>query len=79
MGNLTPGVAYIYERANGVTYAREPGSTHRIEIGRDYDRQLADELDLWAHIIVTSKTNPALQKALERAILIYKLSKDDPL
>ena len=78
MGKLTPGVTYIYEKANGVTYAREPGSTHRIEVGRDYDRQLEDELDLWAHIIATSKTNPALHSALERAILIYRLTKDDP-
>lgn len=79
MGNLKPGATYIYEKANGITYAREVGSLHRVEVGRDFDRQLEDELDLWAHIVATSKTDPALQKALDRAIMIYRLSKDNPL
>ena len=33
MGLLKPGATYIYERANGVTYAREVESLHREEIG----------------------------------------------
>lgn len=39
MGNLIPGQALIYERANGVTYARYRDHPHnkipRWEIGRD--------------------------------------------
>ena len=77
MGSLKPGANYIYEKANGITYAREVGCSERFEIGRDFDRQLADELELWSHILVKSKTNTALQKALENAILIYHMSKED--
>ena len=37
MGSLTPGAKYIYEKADGITYAREVGAPHneRFEIGRD--------------------------------------------
>jgi hypothetical protein len=31
---------------------------------------------LWGEIHREAKTNPTLQKALDRAIMIYKLSKD---
>lgn len=79
MGTLKPGATYIYEKANGITYAREVGSTERFEIGRDWDRQLEDELAIWSHIIVSAKTNPALQTALDRAIMIYRLSTKDPV
>lgn len=86
MGNLKPGVTYIYEKANGIIYARECGKTERIEIGRDYDnrthdgRPLTDHLmedKLWGEIRHAALTNPVLQGALERAIIIYHLSKDD--
>jgi len=76
MGSLKPGATYIYERANGVTYAREFGSLDRKAIGWDYNigQQLADEM--WRDIRFQALTNPTLQKALDRAIMIYKLSKD---
>ena len=78
MGTLTPGVKYIYEKANGITYAREFGSPHaeRFEIGRDYERFLKDELRLWEDIVRAGRTNEALQAALDRAKIIYHLSKD---
>lgn len=85
MGQLKPGATYIYERADGVVYAREFGSSERKEIGWDYDsrtpdgRPLRDHLledKLWGEIRREAKTNPALQSALDRAIMIYKLSKD---
>lgn len=79
MGSLKPGATYIYEKADGITYAREFGSSERFEIGRDYSRILKDELVLWENIVAASKTNPALQTVLNRAIMIYRLSKDDPL
>lgn len=34
---------------------------------------------LWGDIRREAKTNPALQTALDRAIMIYRLSKDKPL
>jgi hypothetical protein len=39
MGSLKPGAKYIYERSNGVTYAREFGAdpSTREAIGWDYD------------------------------------------
>ena len=41
MGQLTPGATYIYERAEGIIYAREFGKTERHVVGyenpREYD------------------------------------------
>ena len=117
MGSLKPGATYIYEKANGVTYAREFGSdpSTRQAVGWDYDlqqqmhrqafeasiqpyinkgnnwqpdsrtsdgRPLHDHMmdsKLWGEIRRAAPTNPALQKALDRAIMIYRLSKDKPL
>ena len=78
MGTLTPGAKYIYEKANGITYAREFGAPHndRFEIGRDYERFLKDELQLWEDIVREGRTNQALQDALDRAKIVYHLSKD---
>lgn len=87
MGSLKEGVTYIYERADGVTYAREAGSdpNTRFPIGWDYDPnkpgdgsktyQLAKEAKLWKDIRETAKTNMALQHTLDRAIMIYQLVK----
>jgi hypothetical protein len=88
MGTLKPGATYIYERADGVVYAREFGKTERQEVGWNYDprtpdgRPLRDHLledKLWGEIRREAQTNPALQRALDRAIMIYRLSKDKPL
>jgi hypothetical protein len=78
MGNLKPGAKYIYEKADGITYAREFGAPHndRFEIGRDYRRYLQDELRLWEEIVRAGRTNQALQEALDRVKIIYHLSKD---
>ena len=80
MGTLTPGVNYIYERANGIIYAREFGKTERQIIG--YDTELSPEKKLmtfWNDVLSEAEHNPALQKALDNAIMIYRLSKDNPL
>ncbi len=80
MGRLKPGATYIYEKANGVTYAREAGTTDRFEIGRDYEPrnkfEQMQEDKLWGEIRRESRKNPALQKAMEQCIIIYHLSKD---
>lgn len=89
MGTLTPGVTYIYERNGDEVYAREFGETERKLIGYTHvadprtanGRPLHEKLmedKLWGEIRRAAPTNPALQKALDRAIMIYRLSKDNP-
>lgn len=81
MGQLKPGVKYVYEKANGVTYAREAGSIERIVIGEDYEvttrRNEMRDSQLWYDICEAARTNPTLQEALERVIIIYYLSKQE--
>jgi len=84
MGTLKPGATYIYERVDDIVYAREAGSdpSTRFEIGRDYDpktkswgeRVLEDKM--WGEIRRMAPTNPTLQDAVDRVIMIYKLSKE---
>ncbi len=89
MGNLKPGATYIYERNGEEIYAREAGKTERIMIGYQYEnkvdprtndgRPLHEHLKedkLWGEIRRAAKTNKALQSVLDRAILVYHLSKD---
>jgi len=78
MGSLKPGATYIYEEADGVTYAREFGSpsSERFEIGRSIGRLDLDEQKLWNEIRLASKTDPVLRKYVERVILIYQLGKN---
>jgi hypothetical protein len=85
MGQLKPGATYIYERADGVTYAREVGAHpgDRIAIGWDYDyrqkTERTERIKLWDDIHNAAKTNPALQDAIERVIMLYELQKgEDP-
>ena len=94
MGSLKPGATYIYERNGEEIYAREFGQTDRKLIGYQHEmdntpdprtndgRPLIEQIrenKLWGEIHRESKTNPALQKALDRVIIIYRLSKDKPL
>lgn len=77
MGTLTPGATLIYERANGVIYAREFGSTEKRVIGYDVvgtDEQI--HLSEWNDILLASETNPALREALAHVKVIYNLIKD---
>jgi hypothetical protein len=87
MGSLKPGANYIYERDKGTVYAREFGAnpSTRKEIGYNYDsrtndgRPLHDHImdsKMWGEIHREAKTNITLQKALDRVIMIYKLSKE---
>ena len=79
MGSLKPDATYIYEKADGITYAREFGAPHndRFEIGRDYQRFFIKEDRLWGEIRIEARTNKALNDVLERAILVYHLSKEN--
>ena len=89
MGSLKPDTTYVYERDGDTVYAREFGAdpSSRKAIGWDHapdprtndGRPLIEQLresKLWGEIHREAKTNPTLQKALDRAIMIYKLSKD---
>jgi hypothetical protein len=89
MGSLTPGATYVYERNGEEIYAREVGKTERKLIGYQYENKIDPRTDdgrplyehikedkLWGDIRREAKTNKALQSALDRAILIYQLSKD---
>jgi hypothetical protein len=90
MGSLTPGATYIYERNGEEIYAREIGKTDRILIGYQYENKIDPRTDngrplyehiredkLWGEIRRAAKTNEALQCVLDRAILIYQLSKNN--
>jgi hypothetical protein len=86
MGSLTPGATFIYERVGDEIYARESGAVERTLVGYDqkYDPRTTDgrplrehllEDQLWGNIRRAARTNPALQDVLDRAIMIYNLSK----
>jgi hypothetical protein len=89
MGTLTPGATYVYERNGEEIYARESGKTERTMIGYQYENKIdprtndgrpmyehIKEDKLWGEIRRAAKTNEALQSVLDRAILVYHLSKD---
>lgn len=89
MGQLKPGAKYIYERVDCVTYAREFGaeSSERFVIGYDWSgeervrgRSMRDSLmedKLWGNIRRAAEDNPALKDALDKAIEIYHLTKEN--
>jgi hypothetical protein len=79
MSNLKPNQSYIYEKADGVTYAREFGATERIVTGYDFNAEEKIEDELWKEIRKAARNNKSLQRALDRAKILYRLSKDDPL
>jgi hypothetical protein len=72
----------IYERADGIIYAREAGadpSTRQVvghESGRDYDPVRRSKIN-WHNVMESSKTNTALADAVDRVIMLYELSKDE--
>ena len=78
MGSLTPGVTYIYEKVDGVTYAREFGKKERRAIGWDfnYKSEVNADADVWKDIFEKAKSNPALRHALDQCKIIYYLSED---
>lgn len=77
MGTLTPGATLIYERADGIIYAREFGQTQRrvvgYEQGSDYD-PVRTSVN-WHDVCESAKSNPALKNALDQCIMLYNLSK----
>jgi hypothetical protein len=83
MGSLKPGAKIIYESPDGgdTVYARYAGETDKWMIGQSTKAKCKieeiKEDKLWGEIRRKAKSNPLLRDALDRAILIYHLSKDD--
>jgi hypothetical protein len=83
MGSLKPGATYIYEHADGVTYAREFGAAHseRFEIGRTFIKQQKDYVEqqrqFWTAVVEAAAENKVLQDAIDRVKILYELSKDN--
>ena len=84
MGNLKPGVTYIYERDGDTVFRREAGQVEREVVGYDHrtsdGRPLIDHIredKLWGEIRRTAKTNTTLQAELDRVIMLYHLINED--
>ena len=90
MGTLKPGATYVYERNGEEIYARESGQPDRTLIGYQYENKIdprtydgrplhehMKEDQLWGQIRLAARTDPSLQKALERVKIIYYLSKQE--
>lgn len=83
MGKLRSGADIIYESPdNGETvYARYAGEQERWLVGQSTKAKsrvdAIRENQLWHDIREAAKSNPSLQEALERAIIIYELSKEN--
>jgi hypothetical protein len=74
---------YIYESPDGgdTVYRRKIVQAQRelhsvSEEKRKWDQQVKEEM-LWVKIVKSSRTNTALQAALEQARVIYELSRND--
>ena len=89
MGQLKSGASLIYERSDGIVYAREMGAdpSTRIVVGWDYKdsrtsdgRPLHDHMmedQLWGQIRRRAQTHPGLAAELERVIIYYRLLEDN--
>ena len=83
MGTLTPGATYIYERSEGIIYAREFGKTERHVVGyessRDYDpvsanKRMLSELD---EVIKMCEKDPGMKQLLDQLFVMYNLKKNE--
>jgi len=82
------GVTYAREHGADLNTRKIIGYEYDSDIDHQHDSRTNDgrplhehirESKLWGEIHREAKINPALQKALDRAIMIYRLSKDKPL
>jgi len=86
LGKLVPKQALIYERANGVVFARyrDPPYNKRPRwiVGGDPDAVSRETGDLfthaeWRHMLSVAKTNKALKIQLDRLLIMYYTIKDE--
>jgi hypothetical protein len=72
----------VYESPDGgeTIYARPFGTTARVLVSmspKAWERiNEREQTELWQDMRQQAKSNPALQKAIDRAIIIYKLGKE---
>ena len=83
---MIPGEALIYERANGVVYARYRDPPHntlpRWIVGGDpgaVARAQGDLLDYgeWKQLCETAQSYPTLKKQLDKLVTTYYIIKDE--
>ena len=69
----------IYESPDGgkTVYAREVGHMDRNLVKSDQSDPFTHH-NVWRDIVAASEHNPALREVLDQAIMIYKLSKEQP-
>ena len=86
MGNLVPGQALIYERADGVVYARYRDPPHntvpRWIVGGDpaaVSRAQGDMLNYsdWQDLCRLAQEHPTLMKLMDQLVTTYYIMKDD--
>ena len=82
-GKLIPGQALIYEKVNGVVYARyrDPpyNNIPKWVIGGDAPNTSNTLFGWqeWQEMMNIAKHNDAMKKQLEKTLLIYQIIKDD--
>lgn len=74
MGSLATGAIYTYDTESGVTFSVNTVTGERVVVGWDHDSGCDSKL--WIDIHALAKNNPTLQLAIDRVIMLYKLSKD---
>lgn len=83
MGSLIPNEPLIYERSNGVVYARyrDKPEIPRWVIGGDPDataRALGIiSYDEWKNLMTVSENHPTIKKQLDRLMIMYYTVKDN--
>ena len=86
MGTLEPGAALIYERSDGVVYARYRDPPHntmpRWIIGGDPAAVARAQGDLlnysdWQDLCRLANDHPTLKKLLDQLVTMYYVVKDD--
>ena len=85
MGTLRPGASFKYEKHGPYTISTDQETNERAIVGYDYrqnyesNREAMQDDKFWGALRREARTNVALQRALDRAIMIYRLSTDNPL
>jgi len=82
MGSLKPGATYIYERADGIVYAREFGETKRRVVGYVSDdgnisastKRLLTELN---EVVKMCEVDPGMKELLDQLFVMYNLKKHE--
>lgn len=82
MGSLKPSATYIYERADGIVYAREFGETTRRVVGYVSEdgnisastKRLLTELN---EVVKMCEVDPGMKELLDQLFVMYNLKKHE--